>query len=393
MSQSFDIVIVGAGVVGLTAAIAMQQRDFSVAVIDASSLPQDTRLDRGSDNKSTNLRVYAVNQASQLLLQTLNVWPLVDPRDVSFYSHMHVWDAKNKAYIDFDARMVGSDQLGAIIEEAVIKNALIQKASAQGITFFPHSKVTQITTLDDGVTIHSDSSKWHARLLIVADGAASVTRELLGVPVTKWPYHQHALVATVHTEKSHQHTAFQVFNHDGPLAFLPMVDSHQCSIVWSTTAAKTLALIALPDLEFNQQLAEAFAGKLGACEVISPRQQFPLFMRHATQYVGSRWLLMGDAAHTIHPLAGLGLNIGLADVSAWVKTLDNNRCSPWAKPVLGSYQRQRKHAVWQNIVLMDSLKAIFANPLPPIAALRGLGLTLCNNSTLLKRFFIEQAAG
>jgi 2-octaprenylphenol hydroxylase len=148
----------------------------------------------------------------------------------------------------------------------------------------------------------------------------------------------------------------------------------------------------LPEDVFAEQLTSAFAAKLGACSAADKRYQFPLRMRHAKCYSGPHWLLMGDAAHTIHPLAGLGLNVGLADLETWLALTDKNKGQISSTKMLGAYQRERKHEVWQMIALMEGLKAIFANPLSPVAALRGLGLRACNNLLPLKRLFIGQAA-
>ena len=231
-----------------------------------------------------------------------------------------------------------------------------------------------------------------AKLMIVADGACSPTRQLLGVPLIHWPYHQHALVTTVQTEIAHQHTAFQVFSRDGTLAFLPLGDLHQCSIVWSSAPHHVQQRMLLsPDL-FNAQLTTAFMQKLGQVTQIGTRYQFPLEMRHVKHYCGAHWLLMGDAAHTIHPLAGLGLNIGLADLGAWLALLDKNKHLLVSKKMLSAYQRNRKHAVWQKIILMEGIKVAFLNPLSPIAAIRGMGLNLFNHLTPIKRFLMEQAA-
>lgn len=381
--HTFDVIVVGGGVVGLSAAIAMRQRGFSVAVVDAGNLTAETQ----------NRRVYAINQASRKLLTSLDVWSALEAAQISPYTHMHVWDAVNNGHIDFDARMIATNELGAIIEESALKKAALAKALALGVILFPYSRVTLVTTNNNGVELRADNQLWQSRLLIVADGAMSATRQLLGVSITSWPYHQHAIVATVTTEQSHQQTAYQVFNPDGPLAFLPLADKHQCSIVWSTSPARATQLMQLTDDEFSHQLTCAFNAKLGTCQVMGIRHQYPLHMRHTKQYSGSNWLLMGDAAHTIHPLAGLGLNVGLDDLAVWLSQLDTSKTHNWSNKILSAYQRQRKHAVWQTIALMGGLKTIFANPLPPIAALRHIGLNACNNLSPLKRLFIRHAAG
>ena len=215
---------------------------------------------------------------------------------------------------------------------------------------------------------------------------------MLNVPITTWPYHQQAIVATIGTEKPHQETAYQVFNTHGPLAFLPLTDSHQCSIVWSTSTAHAQALMVLSDDDFATELTAAFSEKLGRCAVLSRRQQFPLHMRHVERYSGTNWLIMGDAAHTIHPLAGLGLNVGLADLNAWLTNIDAAKSKRWSSKMLGAYQRQRKSAVWQTIAMMSGLKTMFSNPTRPFVTLRGLGLNACNQLSPLKRLFIEHAS-
>ncbi|AWN72949.1 UbiH/UbiF/VisC/COQ6 family ubiquinone biosynthesis hydroxylase [Legionella anisa] len=386
MSLQFNVLIIGGGIVGLTAALAMAQRGYSVAVIDAGSLKVDS--------KRSDTRVYAINHASRTLLQQLNTWQHLDMSRVSPYRCMYVWDAESKAHIDFDSRYVGAQNLGSIIEESVLKHALLHQVSTQSsIHLFPESQVEEVFSEETGVKVCSKQHAWEGQLLMIADGANSPTRQKFKVPLSSWSYEQHALVATVSVEKPHQQTAYQVFRADGPLAFLPLADVHQCSIVWSTDPSHAKKLMSFSDEEFNASLTQAFAKKLGRVEVISRRHQFPLHMRHVKQYVGDRWLLLGDAAHTIHPLAGLGLNVGLADVSSWIRYLDAAQDTLLSKKALGAYQRERKHEVWQIIMLMEGFKRLFSNSFMPLVALRGLGLSLCNGLTSIKRLFIQHAQG
>lgn len=385
MQVIYDGVVIGGGVVGLTAALAMAERHLAVAVIDAGALT--------ATSPAPDVRVYAINQASESLLRRLNVWDLMAPSRLSPYQHMHVWDAATGASIDFDARMIAENKLGTIIEESVIKQALLQRLQEQGrVVLLPHQEIVKVNTDGPQVTVSSATMEWESQLLLIADGANSATRQKLRVELTCWPYHQHAVIATVETEKPHEQTAYQVFNPDGPLAFLPLPDNRHCSIVWSTSPARAQQLVAMDEDRFNQQVAQAFGEKLGTVTLRSARYQFPLIMRHARQYAGKNWLLLGDAAHTIHPLAGLGLNIGLADVSTWLDCLASGR-APTSPRVLAAYQRQRRHAVWQSIALMEGLKALFANPLPPVQSLRGLGLNGCDRLMLVKQLFIAHAAG
>ncbi len=382
MSSTFDVIVIGGGIVGLSAAIAMSQHDFSVALIDKSALSTDTL--------ALDPRVYAINQASESLFKELGVWDHLNKTRASPYRHMHVWDSVSQAEIDFDARMIATDKLGTILEESILKEALLHQLSKENIVLFEQSQVTGIQLLPDEVQIACNDQMRRAQLLIVADGANSFARQLLGVSLTSWSYHQDAIVTLVHTEKPHQQTAYQVFLKEGPLAFLPLADSHQCSIVWSTSKTHADLLMNLNPQKFSDELTQAFEHRLGICRAADKRHLFPLHMRHAKQYSGPRWLLMGDAAHTIHPLAGLGLNLGLADLQAWMKHL-NEHHHFWSPKLLGAYQRQRKYAVWQMILLMEGLKTAFNPSLPPIPTLRGLGIKACNRLLPIKRRMIELA--
>lgn len=386
MKQSFDVLIVGGGIVGLTAALAMAERQYHVALIDAGHLDADPH--------AQDLRVYAINQASQNLLTQLDVWQLIDKQRISPYQHMHVWDAANGAFIDFDSRSIAASSLGSIMEESVLKHALLQRVKDHShIHLFPHSTVEEVSVQPHSVSIGDLKQQWEGQLLMIADGAQSPTRQKLNVELTTWSYQHHALVATVTTEKPHLRTAYQVFNHNGPLAFLPLVHPNQCSIVWSTEPTHAQQLMALDDNEFNGELTKAFHQKLGQVEVASTRHQFPLHMRHVKRYSGQRWLLLGDAAHTIHPLAGLGLNVGLADVASWMRCIDRNQGLFYSNKNLGAYHRKRHYEVWQIIIQMEGFKQLFSPKLSSISPLRGLGLRLCNQLTPLKRLFIQHATG
>ena len=387
MTTNYDVAIVGGGIVGLTAALGMARRGFSVAVIDYGPLSV-------SVNKKSDSRVFAINHASQKLLSSIGVWSLIDEEKLSAYQHMLIWDAANQGSIEFDARMIVKDKLGFIVEESVIRAALLQAlAAVDNITLFPKHTIDQLTQQEKNIQLHSGKHSWTVPLLVAADGANSPCRTLLNVPMTTWPYHQHAVVATVMTELPHNKTAYQVFNPEGPLAFLPLANPQQCSIVWSTTPERAQELLALSEESFNQALTEAFAGKLGAITCCGERYQFPLVMRHVQQYVDDNWVLMGDAAHTIHPLAGLGLNLGLADVADWFSVLDKAPGKLPTKKYREAYQRSRKNEVWQVILLMQSLKALFGSTSPPVRFLRGLGLKCCDHLSLLKRLFIGYAQG
>jgi 2-octaprenylphenol hydroxylase len=378
----YDVMVLGGGIVGLTAALMMRQQGHEVVLVDAKSIAQ-----------ADPLRAYALNQASQTLLVSLGVWG--DHLSAARYEHMHVWDGATGAAIDFDARMIAANQLGVIVTEVSLKALLVEKLKASGVKLIEHVVIENVREDAEGCVLQCGAETWRAALLVIADGANSRAREALGVVMTRYSYEQTAVVATIETAFSHQKTAWQIFNpqgftgdRSGILAFLPLQPPHQCSIVFSTTQAEADHWVTSDEASFNVQLTRAFENKLGACQVISPRVQFPLMMRHVKQYSGRHWLLMGDAAHTIHPLAGQGLNIGLADVAAWQRLLMGRKLSA---NLLARYQRERKTAVWQMVVQMEALKRVFETRLMPLVALRHLGLRMVNQQAFLKRFFIEQA--
>lgn len=384
--MSYDVLIIGGGVVGLTAALAMAERNFMAAVIDAGPLKVKP--------SSAESRVYALNHASQHLLQQLGVWQHIKQHGVSPYRRMYVWDAVQGAHIDFDSRSIGTQDLGVIIEESVLKQALLEQIAQQtNIHLFPESCVEEVLSEEECIRVSNQQQTWEGQLLMVADGAHSKARKQLQVSLTDWSYDQLALVATVAVEKAHQQTAYQVFHPDGPLAFLPLSNPHECSIVWSMDSKLAKKLRDHSDEALNELLTQAFEHKLGQVKIISPSHQFPLHMRHVKQYAGSRWMLLGDAAHTIHPLAGLGLNVGLADITSWLRCLDRAQNRLLSKKALGSYQRDRKSAVWQIILLMEGFKRLFGTSVTPIVHLRGLGLSLCNQFIFIKKLVIQHARG
>lgn len=380
-----DFIVIGGGVVGLSAAIAMRQRGYRVTVLDKNVL-----ISQLDDPAS---RVYAVNQASQILFEKLGVWPLIDDTRIAVYERMHIWDKLGKTSIDFDARTMACDRLGVMLEESAIKSALLKQAQILDIELVSNWETQAIENQDQAIVVSSTERAYHAQWLIVADGAHSATRDFLGVTMVSWPYKQKAIVAKVRTEQSHHKTAFQIFHTTGPLAFLPLVRPDESSIVWSITTPQADDLMALSDDIFEERLAMAFEHKLGQVTLLSKRRTFPLHMQHVKRYTGERWVLMGDAAHTIHPLAGLGLNIGLADLAIWLQYFPVHTHRFPTERMLSVYQRQRKHAVWQMILFLQAMHVLFRQSDLPILALRGIGLTLCNRLPFVKRLIMTYATG
>lgn len=380
-----EIVVLGAGIVGLAAALAYADRGHQIALVDAGELDDQAIKE--------SARVYALNQASIELLEHIKTWQALPKQALSPYRQMQVWDGVSGARLEFDCRMQALSELGVIVEESILRKQLLAQAIAHPrIDLYPFFRVEGLKHYAGGIELRAGDTCLQGSLLLVADGANSAMRELLQVGLVSWPYQQEALVATVAVEKPHQQTAWQIFNPQGPLAFLPLQDEYQCSIVWSTTPEEAASLKAMAEPEFNQALTRAFQGQLGGVEVQGRRYSFPLVMRHVKQYAGPGWALLGDAAHTIHPLAGLGLNLGLADLTCLLSCLKNPK-DGLSPRTLAPYQRQRKAEVWQVIALMEGLKRLFSNDFAPVVGLRSLGVNLFNRILPIKQLFIQQASG
>jgi 2-octaprenylphenol hydroxylase len=389
-TKTYDVAIVGGGMVGLATAIGLANADLNVVVIDAGT----TQAVSGEPK----LRVSAINKASQQLLENLGAWQYLDDSRVSPYQKMSVWDKDGLGKIEFDAHSISEAYLGSIIENDAISYALAKRASEiSNITYIENQRLERVAfgereawlTLANGDNVS-------AAVVVAADGANSWVRQQCSIPLTFWDYGHHAIVATVRTELAHDATARQAFLPGGPLAMLPLYDDNLCSIVWSVPPDQAEQLLALDDIEFGKALTAALDGRLGMCQVISERQSFPLRMRYARHFARHRLVLAGDAAHTIHPLAGQGVNLGFLDAASIIETF--TELHEQGKD-LGEYshlralERWRKAEAMEMIATMEGFKRLFAGSNPLKKAMRDIGLTLVDNVAGLKTVFIKQAMG
>lgn len=401
LTLAFDVIIVGAGIAGSALACALGDSSLKVAIVES----QQPSLDwpEQSDNVTGfDPRVSALTAASENFLAELNVWQVIAERRVSPYQFMHVWDADGTASIDFSAREVNESRLGHIVENRIIVTALMQRInSLSNVQIIAPSSLDKI--IDDGDkknVLLEDGRCLSAPLIVAADGARSIIREQVGFKTREWDYDHHAIVATVETEVSHQQTAWQRFLPAGPLAFLPLRTSgdggNLCSIVWSTLPEEAKELMAQDDDVFAASLARAFESRLGEIKSVSRRFSFPLRQRHAVDYIKPGIALVGDAAHTIHPLAGQGINIGLQDVQVLAEELlraEQRQLSVGHSSVLSRYQRRRKGDNLMMMVTMEGFKRLFAEPLLPVRWLRNSGMRWVNKTKPLKNKIIRQAMG
>lgn len=411
--QKFDLLIVGGGMVGLTLALAIRQTsELKVAIVDNAS------IDKLSDEPE--VRVSAINAASQQIFRNLNVWQDIIAQRAQPYHDMHIWDKAGYGQLDFSLKDVNhavvgdsAEQLGFIIENNVIRNALWQKAAQDsGIEFFTDLKLQQLNQSDNEVFATFEPSNNTnppampivAKLVVGADGANSWVRKQMNVPLTFRDYDHQAIVATVKCQQGHQNTAWQVFLDTGPLALLPLYQADLCSIVWSTSPEEAMRLTALSAVDFAKEITAASDGKLGNISLESERFTYPLTMRFAQEFVKGRMVLVGDAAHTIHPLAGQGVNLGLLDATALAQTLteqlskaqasgtiDDNAC--YSVKSLQQYSRWRKSEAAEMIAAMEAIKQAFTPQQGAVKLLRGLGMSLLNKINPAKALMIKQALG
>ncbi len=400
--KNFDIIIVGAGIVGGALACALGGSGFKVAVIEAQALstdwPEQSEAIDGFD-----ARVSALTVASKDFLNTMGVWDVISRRRLSPYNEMHVWDAEGTGNIHFKAGEINQPALGHIVENRITATALLQKLQQHNnITLIAPAKLETIQQREDHgfQLLMEDGRALYADLLVAADGANSKVRQHAGMEMREWDYGHHAIVATVKSEFPHQKTAWQRFLPEGPLAFLPLstVDDQQqyCSIVWSAIPQYAENLMALDDADFSSALAMAFENTLGDVVAVSRRFSFPLRQRHAVNYVASGLALVGDAAHTIHPLAGQGVNLGLMDALALSEELLRARqrqLNPGSLPVLERYQRRRKAANLSMMAGMEGFKRLFEQPALPVRWLRNAGINWLDKTGPLKNAVMRQAMG
>lgn len=401
MKSDFDIIIIGGGMVGAClAALASSNRDLAdlrIALLEAHP-PTQPPSDRDVD-----LRVSAVSRASERILDSAGCWSSIPSRHLSAYTDMVVWDATGRSHgagsIHFSASATSEPDLGHIIENRRLQWAIYESAALRHRVTLLRAELAQLEFATDLVTVTlADGRKITAGLVIGADGADSLSRKLSGIATRGWEYDQRAFVTHVGTEYSHAHTAWQRFLPAGPIAFLPLADGRS-SIVWTTSPEHAQQLVNCPADQLAIELDAAIGGVLGSISVSGPRAQFPLRLTHAREYCRPRFVLVGDAAHAVHPLAGQGVNLGFLDCAALVETLATARAANASSDALSELRVLRRYERWrksENAValgLIDGLNRLFSNASPTLTWARRLGLSVVNQSALAKRFLMGRAMG
>ncbi len=387
-ARSFDAIVVGAGMVGAATALMLARKQLRVAVVERQPLESLT-APRGDD--PYDLRVSAISPASRALLARLGVWPALETGRICDYREMRVWHQGGRAEMHFDSALLAAPRLGSIVENRLLQAGLLRQLQAlPGVELLTGAEVARIDNQDQAAGLTTgDGQRLQAGLLIAADGRASSVREQLGLPLWSGRYRQRAIVANVTTTEAHRHTAWQRFLSTGPLAFLPLANG-QSSIVWSADEAYAEELLALDEAAFRAELAAAFEHRLGAVTACSDRAAFDLAWHGAERWLQGRVLLIGDAAHGVHPLAGQGVNLGFGDV-ALLDALLPAGADPWQRRLLRRFERQRKAETFAATQLFSGLKWIYGRNDPLTARLRDLGMGRVERQVILKRWVIGRA--
>lgn len=387
--MKFDVVIVGGGLVGATLAADLGQRGFHLGLVEAR--PASLLPASGFD-----LRVSAVTRATQRVLESVGAWGLLPAERVQPFRKMVVWDIPGAGEVHFDSADIAEPALGHIVENTAMQRALETRlGQLDGVEILRPANLDSLALESPRAVASVDGNELFAPLVVGADGSRSRVRGLAGIEVHESAYGQRAVVATVTVSRGHGETAWQRFLPNGPLAFLPLPGKH-ASIVWSTTPVHAGALERMSEDGFIGALEDAYEGRLGEISLVGPRAGFDLSTFNARDYVGHRVALVGDAAHTVHPLAGQGVNLGILDAAALAEVLDAARDAGrdiGRAHTLRRYQRWRKG---HNALMRTALSGfnwLFGTPFRPVRDARNAGLRVTNRITPLKRWLMLYASG
>lgn len=385
-----DVIVVGGGMVGAASAALLARCGLSVSLVDASSPP--AAFDPESE---VGLRVSAISPGSAAVLDQVGAWQAIEARRSSPYRRMIVEDREATASVEFEAAPFGLERLGTIVENDLVRRVLWDTLEGHALVELrPATRLERLEQDADRVRVHlSDGTELSARLLLGCDGAASIVRRAVGVASEAWEYNQRGLVCTVRKSRSNPAVAWQRFLATGPLAFLPLEDGRS-SLVWTLPGDEAARLEQASEVEFRSALEEASDGWLGSVEAVGSRASFPLRMRLAERLVSRRVVLLGDAAHVVHPLAGQGVNLGLADAAALVETLARARRETGRLADPSSLQRFQRWRRSESGVMAGGIHALGLLFRPDALSVpRRVGLELVSRSWLAREAFVQRAAG
>lgn len=398
MSNTTQVIIIGAGLAGSALALALDARGIDVALVERGQGEPLNGAEPPLAVTDFDARVSAISPKSWRFLQTLMPDQLDQIRRQP-YTEMTVWDAEGTGAVNFDAAQFAVSDLGSIIENRLLIQALATQLAQSRVRVLRQRELVDLDVQAKQIEVTlSGDERWCAQLIIGADGALSKVRDLMQVPTREWSYEQSAIIATIRSEQAHRNTARQWFLRTGPLALLPLANpnSEFCSIVWSAHSARADHLMGLSDDAFCAELTAASESSLGQVQEVSQRQCVPLRQRHAVDYGRARCVLVADAAHTIHPLAGQGINLGFADVAVLaaelVRAWDGGQ-DLGSMTVLERYQRRRKSENLAAMAAMEGFVHLFDRPEPLVRWARNVGMTAFDRFQPVKQAVARLAMG
>ncbi|WP_435954582.1 3-demethoxyubiquinol 3-hydroxylase [Dryocola sp. BD626] len=388
-NQPIDVAVIGGGMVGAAAALGLAQNGFQVAVIDHQA-PAEF-----DPNSQPDVRISAISSASVALLKSLGVWDAIRGMRAHAWRQLETWEWES-AHVSFNAAELGLPELGYMVENQVLQLALWKALQAHPhVTLRCPAKLKQMHNKEGSWTLDfADGEQLTVPMVIGADGANSQVRQWAGIGIHAWDYRQSCMLITVKCEEAPGDSTWQHFTPTGPHAFLPLFDNW-ASLVWYDTPARIRQLKSMTMPQLQKAIAATFPSRLGSVTPVASGA-FPLTRRHALQYTQQGLALIGDAAHTIHPLAGQGVNLGYRDVDALLDVMigARNYGENWSDGrILKRYQSRRQADNFLMQSGMDLFYAGFSNTLGPLRVVRNLGLMAAERSGVLKRQALKYALG
>jgi ubiquinone biosynthesis UbiH/UbiF/VisC/COQ6 family hydroxylase len=387
-TQKFDMIIVGGGLVGASLALALHAADLSIAVIEPEP-PATTGTEGVPDS-----RVYAISPGSADFLSACGIWQALPQERLARVEAMRIFGDDDSSRLDFSAYDAGLGELAFIVENNLLQRSAWRRLqSARHVQLFSPARCADVRWNPDHAALTlEDGTELSARLLVGADGAGSWVRTEAGIVAKLRDYGQLGIVANFAASNPHQEIAYQWFRRDGVLALLPLADN-QVSMVWSVAESRARELLALTPRELAHEVGIASRQALGELRAATPPAAFPLRMQHIENIVKSRIALVGDAAHSVHPLAGQGVNLGFRDARELARVLGErgaqSDCGDYA--LLRRYERARKQDILAMQFMTDALQKLFNNDVVWLARVRNLGLRLVSWQPQLKNLLVRQA--
>lgn len=387
--KKYDCIIVGGGMVGASCALTLAQLGLRIALVDKVK-PKVFQAEQSFD-----LRVSAISLASEYLLESINAWNSIKAMRSSPYRRLGVWENEH-AYTEFNSNDINQQHLGHIVENRIIQLALWQQiANQSNIELFCPESVINIDQTNNEVEVTLETKKLNAKILIAADGANSQIRQQAGIGTTGWDYQQAAMLINVETQLGQQDITWQQFRPTGPVAMLPLQGNH-ASLVWYHSKSEINRLSSLTNAQLCNDVNQFFPEKLGGIKQVFAKGAFALTRKHANQYLQGKIILIGDAAHSINPLAGQGVNLGFKDVLALknviATAIGTGQCW-YSESVLSQYEKLRRNDNLLMMTTMDAFYGVFSHSSSIVKSIRNTGLSLINKSSLIKNKALAYACG